>query len=290
MSFGILTLSTPNDYLKAIGLSLSLKISNPGVPTAVACSSKIKDLLAPYYDFVIDENPELRGFVHKIYLDRYSPFETTLFFDSDILVFKPVKPYIEAWGDLSYTACGIYHADGFSSFGLDRKKILEKLGKDLIVETGGAGHSLFRKPDCVEVFDKAREIYAHYPEYAGNIGFSDEDVMSIVMTMMDLPPMPHGQFFSRYLSVQPGTLEMDARVGKCKGFAATTGESFEPCMMHFAANEAPVAYTIQLINLFRYFNVPTKGLLRMGLVDFYDRHVKLPLSIKKSRLKKMLDT
>ena len=77
MSFGILTLATPSDYLKAIGLALSLKVSNPGVPLAVACHPRIKPLLAPHFDFVIDEQPDIRGFAHKVYLDYYTPFEKT---------------------------------------------------------------------------------------------------------------------------------------------------------------------------------------------------------------------
>ena len=88
--FGILTLATPNDYLKAIGLALSVRVSNPGVPVAVACSAKVRPFVAPYFDHVIAEQAGLRGFVHKVYLDRYSPFTETMFFDSDVLVFKPV--------------------------------------------------------------------------------------------------------------------------------------------------------------------------------------------------------
>ena len=90
-SFGVLTLASPNDCLKAIGLSLSLKASNPGVPTAVACSPKLKAALSPFFDFVIEERPGLRGFVHKVYLDEYTPFDTTFFLDSDILLFPALE-------------------------------------------------------------------------------------------------------------------------------------------------------------------------------------------------------
>jgi hypothetical protein len=65
MAFGILTLATPDNYRKAIGLALSLRVSNPGVPTAVACSPKLHATLAPYFDRLIDEDPTLRGFVRS---------------------------------------------------------------------------------------------------------------------------------------------------------------------------------------------------------------------------------
>ena len=114
MAFGILTLATPDDYRKAIGLALSLRVSNPGVPTAVACSPKLRARLAPYFDRVIDEDPTLRGFVHKVHLDRYSPFDDTFFFDSDVLVFRDLKPKVEEWNDQVYNATGGYLRDGSS--------------------------------------------------------------------------------------------------------------------------------------------------------------------------------
>ena len=86
--YGFLTLATPRDYLKAIGLALSLRVSNPNVPIAVACSPTLRDRIGRYFDYVIDEKPELRGFVHKVHIDDYSPFQETMFFDADVLVFK----------------------------------------------------------------------------------------------------------------------------------------------------------------------------------------------------------
>lgn len=80
MDFGALTLATPADYQKAIGLALSLRVSNPGVPVAVACSPKVRPLVAKYFDYTIDDDPTISGFMHKLHLDRYSPFKETFFF------------------------------------------------------------------------------------------------------------------------------------------------------------------------------------------------------------------
>jgi hypothetical protein len=283
--FGILTLATPGDWLKAIGLALSVRVSNPGIPIAVACSPKLRGKLSPFFDYVIDENPDLRGFIHKVHLDRYSPFETTLFFDSDVLVFRPVLPFIEEWGDQPYTACGNYRAGGRSSFGLQRSQVLPRLGKAEMVHIDGAGHALFKKPGCEAVFDRAREVSAEYSKWAGDAVYADEDAMNIVMTMMDLKPVPHGEFFSRYIGATPGTMEMDATKGICRFVFKDTGKPVEPCMMHFAANEAALPYTWQLWRLFRKFGAPTKGLLSLGLADFADREVKLRLHQWLSRLR-----
>lgn len=276
MQFGILTLATPNDYRKAIGLALSARVSNPGVPLAVACSAKVGQLLSPYFDHIILEDSSLRGFEHKVHLDKYSPFEDTFFFDSDVLLFKNLRPIVERWGGQSYTAIGEYLSDGFSSFGLDRKKVLTKLGKSELAVIDGAGHAYFRKPECGKVFDLARHITAHHAEYAGNIPYADEDVMDIVMTMMNLAPAPGHDFFSRYLTVTRGTLAMDATKGQCSFIAKHSGARLEPYMMHFASNEAPFPYAKQLYKLFKKNGVDTRGLFSEAWRDFYTMEVLWP--------------
>ena len=283
-TFGILTLATPNDYKKAIGLALSVRVSNPGVPIAVACSARVRPLVAPYFDHIVEERPGLRGFVHKVYLDEYSPFEETMFFDSDVLVFKSVLPYVQTWRQHAYTAAGRYDSKGKSAFGMDRPEMLRQLGKQTMVVIDGAGHAFFRKPACTEIFDAARDVTARHKEIMGGIPYADEDVMDYVMTMFDIPPMPRPDFFSRHSSAKPGTLRMDATKGICEFIFQDTGEVMHACMMHFAADEAPFSYHYQLHKLFRKFGVAAPGLWRDAIHDFYKRSIHLQLHNWKKRL------
>ncbi len=283
--FGILTLATPNDYLKAIGLALSVRVSNPGVPIAVACSAKARPLLEPWFDHVIEEKPGLRGFVHKVYLDEYSPFEETMFFDSDVLIFKPVQPYVDVWRKYPYTAAGKIMSTGKSSFGMDRAEMCRQLGKKELVVIDGAGHAFFRKPDCQVIFDAARDVTARHQEIMGPIKYADEDVIDYVMTKFDLPPMPRPDFFSRYRSAVPGTMTIDATKALCEFVYKDTGKPMRPCMMHFAANEAALSYHWQLHKLFRKFGVKAPGLWSSAFHDFYELEVRLRLHKFKKRLK-----
>ncbi|WP_213773865.1 hypothetical protein [Bradyrhizobium sp. dw_78] len=279
MSFGVLTLATMDDYLKAIGLALSLRVSNSDVPLAVACSPKVRPYVAPYFDLCVDEDPELKGFVHKIHLDRYSPFDETFFFDSDVFIFRPLKGLLNDWRTQSYSACGKYTTDGISPFGLDTEAVLRKIGRKALVQIDGAGHAYFRKPECVAIFDLARTIAADYRNYAGNIKFADEDVMNITMTLLDLRPMPHFDFWSRPLSAR-GKIDIDATNGKCAFELMDTGQKQEPVMMHFAANEAAFLYVKQLRRLFNKFGVPARGLTEVALKDFYLREMKWPIKAR----------
>lgn len=284
MSFGVLTLATRDDHQKAIGLALSLRVSNPGVPIAVACSRGVGGILSPYFDHIVEEDSTLRGFMHKLYLDRYSPFEETFFFDADVLVFRSLADVLERWRQQPYTACGNYIADGVSPFGLDRQRVLKIINQKELVHIDGAGHAYFRKPDCTLVFDTARNIAADYEKYAGIIKFADEDVMDIVMTMLHLTPMPHIEFWSRYCSGLPGSVKIDAANGRCELKLATSQQVQFPYMMHFAANEAPLVYVWQLRRLFRKFGVSTDGLLRTAAADFYVRYILWPIKRKLKRV------
>lgn len=285
MNFGILTLATPSDYKKAIGLALSARVSNPGTPLAVACAPKVGQQLAPFFDHVIPENPKLKGFEHKVHLDRYSPFETTFFFDSDVLLFKDVRDTLTTWPVQSYIAKGEIRDTGFSSFGLDRAKVLQKIGMQHLTTIDGAGHALFRKPACFEVFDLAREVTAHYADYAAGATYADEDALAIVMTLMDLKPYMGHDFFSRYISIKTGTVQMDASKGVCSFTEVSTGETMTPYMMHFAANEAPFPYALQLFKLFRTNGVGTEGLIKEAAKDFYNQRILWPL---KGKIKRVL--
>lgn len=280
MTFGILTLATQNDYLKAIGLALSLKVSNPGVPLAVACTPGVKSSLAPYFDFVIDQRADMQGFKQKVCLDYYSPFEKTLYLDSDILVFKPVASHIQLWGDVPYTSGGKYVTGGFSAFNLDRAAQIQRLGKKQIVNIDGSGHAYFCKPACNEFFDRAREITDHHKEMLGDIRYADEDVIAVAMTEFNYAPVERMPFFSRHVSAKRGTMEMDASLGKCRFVSVDTGQPYEPCMMHFAANEAPIAYAIQLFKLFSRFGLPTRPLYKLGVTMFWKEYIKSPLHNK----------
>lgn len=283
MEIGFLTLATRSDYLKAIGLSLSLKKSNPGIPSAVACAKDIQPILSRYFDYVIEEDAQLIGFEHKVNLDVYSPFDHTLFIDADVLVFRDLRSIFDQWGHLSYTARGGYAEGGYSSFGLGREYILDKLNKKSLVVIGGAGHGLFRKPECAQVFNYAREITKSYEQYSNGAKYSDEDAMGITMTRFGLQPISMPDLVGIPRHAISGSLSMDVLHGHCE-YRNYDGLLVRPYMMHFIRNSAPFVYYAQLSKLFGHFNIQESGLLRQSLYDWLKVNVEWAA---KSRLKKI---
>ena len=191
----------------------------------------VRSLVAPYFDICVEEDPSLRGFIHKLHLDRYSPFEETFFFDADVLVFRPLNQVLGNWRSQPYYACGKYVTTGISPFGLNTEKVLRIINKGSLVQIDGAGHCYFRKPECGAIFELARKIATDYEHYAGQIKFADEDVMNIAMTMLDLKPMPHFDFWARPLSAKAGSIKMDASEGDCVLELSDNGQIQEPFMM-----------------------------------------------------------
>jgi len=96
------------------------------------------------------------------------------------------------------------------------------------------------------------------------------------MTMLDIEPRPHWDFFSRHLSAVPGTLKIDALQGRCEMIEQSTRQTLRPYMMHFAGNEGPFTYARELRRLFRKFGVDASGLYVTAMGDFFEAGIKWP--------------
>lgn len=256
---GILTLATSRDYAMAIALAQSLKLRSPNMPVAVACPPAIRKKLEPHFDSVINKLADVKeSFVQKLYLDKYSPYERTLFLDADMLVFKDPMPIFEKWKGSPYAARGWYVSSGISSFGADREKILKMIGRDKLVCIDGAGHAYFEKPGCFEVFEKAREIAKNYRRYSNPCSFADEDVMNIALTLLSIEPKPNKGFLGSPRFAVPGTFRMDALEGTCSyidKLDKETGAITMPMVVHFMRRATPILYARELERLRRYFEL-----------------------------------
>jgi hypothetical protein len=279
--FGVITMATEHDYLKAVGLALSIRIHNPDVKIAIACYKNISDKIGHHFDYVIEQSHDLKGFEHKVHLDEYSPFEKTFFFDADILFFKDLQPIYEAWKGQPYAVRGGYVTSGIGSFGLDHKVVLSKINKPKLAMIGGAGHAYFEKPACKELFDLSRKITKDYTDYANPCRYADEDVVAIAMTILDIEPMTTKWFQARVIHANKGTLRMDVTKGLCR-FEVGDGEVVEPNMVHFAVREGAFIYRKNLSKLFKENGINMEfELWKLAFNDFYVNNKKIKGIIKK---------
>ena len=222
-----LQLDIPKDFKKAVGLALTLKEHNPDLPISVAVSPETEIMIMPYknlFDKIIIQRTDLKGFEQKLYLDEYSPYKNTFFFDSDILVIKDIMPIIERWKGHAYAVRGSLAVDGVSSFGLDREFVLNIIKKDKFVVIDGAGHAYFEKPACKTIFDKAREITRQYQVFQAN-KFADEESVYVIKSNGKIvsPAQLSGAFFRvKDGALEPGdTIVVPLEVQPFSGIRAT---------------------------------------------------------------------
>jgi hypothetical protein len=87
---GFLTIAygAPKYIRMGKALARSIRYFNTLIPLAVITDSQDKELIS-LFDFVIPINPRYgSGVKQKLFLDQYTPFEETIFIDSDCLVYR----------------------------------------------------------------------------------------------------------------------------------------------------------------------------------------------------------
>ena len=90
MSAGLITIAYgPHKYMRmAEALALSYRRWNPKLPFCVVTDQANAERLAGYYDVVRIIDPSYgKGVAQKLCVDRYSPFDETLFVDSDCVFY-----------------------------------------------------------------------------------------------------------------------------------------------------------------------------------------------------------
>ncbi len=254
------------DWRKAIGLALSLKARGCSLPTAVVAPALLESKLSKHFDCFIPEKTELSGFMHKLYLDEYSPFTKTLFIDADILALRDPTELFEKWAGMKYMTRGGTTESGTSHFGLDRASVLRKINKTKFVVLDSAGHAYFEKPACIPVFERAREIVSDYDTWAPNAKIADEDVMGIVMTDMDIQPVSDKNIVGYPVAVKQTKRKLDANLGQWE-YIDWKGTTLSPLFIHFFNNMSPLYHYWEIYRLCKFYNIGHTGWLAHGFRD-----------------------
>lgn len=241
VSTGVLVLCTKSDWHKAFAMICSLRLHNKDIPIATVSTPDVLELLAPVSNYLVEENPNLRGFAHKLELDRYSPFQKTLFIDADMIWFDDPLKLIEKLRGQPYGVRGRYVSGGTSAFGLDRAEIAQKLGVDKVVNIDGAGHAYFEKPACQEIFEEARSILGNYSVIAPGARVADEDVIAIAMTRLHYAPVEDKNIVGFCRAAIRKTITLDVTAGVCE-YMDLDGDYVKPIVMHFPRDTCPWTY------------------------------------------------
>lgn len=185
-------------YLRmAKGLARSMRFHNPAVKLALVTDSTDPEL-RELFDTLIDLDPALgTGVAQKLHVDRYSPYEQTLFVDSDCLAFADPEQLWDMYADsqgFGVKGWAYLHPGDPHYAVADVGRMLQACGVERI---GAFNSGLFyfdRSARAGDVFKRAREL----AQRAASLGLTtfknspcaDEPVFALALEMNRIAMLP----------------------------------------------------------------------------------------------------
>jgi hypothetical protein len=247
MSDGLITIAYgPRKYLRmARALALSYRRLGGTRPLAVVTDAAGAGLLVGCYDLVVPIAPARGdGVVHKLHLDRYTPFDETLFIDSDCLFYKhPERLWrLYARGDFAVrgwrylTGDSAYERENPYEWVADMPAFLRAAGIARLPHFNSGALFFRRSAAASEVFATARAVYARRHELGllpfKNAPVNDEPILGIAMERCGValdPWDPEEGMETAIRMSQP--IDLDVLRGRAR--FRKDGAERAPCLLHF---------------------------------------------------------
>ena len=238
-SRGILTMAfgKPRFIEQVKSLGRSILLHAPKAQTAVVTDSDDPQL-KEIFTRVIEYRPEFGSSVRqKLHLDLYSPFEETLFIDSDCLVLGDLESFWTAFAGQTFGVPGSkFITRGTTDPYLDVAFTLDHFQVERLPKFNGGTYYFNRSDEATTFFLTARQILAnwkdlHFPEFRRD-GPADEAIVSIAMAIHGLDPTSMGTAGMYTPTSYRGRLHLDVLEGKCS--FEKEGIRVFPEIVHFA--------------------------------------------------------
>ena len=206
-SRGIITLAygRPRYVEMAKSLARSLILHDPTLMRAIITDSADPEL-GDLFTYRIDLRPEYGSVSRQmLHLDRYTPFEETLFIDCDSLAVHPLDNFWTAFQSVPFGVCGtrtLSATDTDTDPALDVPFLLNHFHLTTLPRFDGASYYFKRTPEAAALFTTARDLLLHAPELRFthfqrdglDTGPSDEAIYSVAMAIhgLTVTDMGHG--------------------------------------------------------------------------------------------------
>lgn len=251
---GILTIAfgAPAYIEMAKSLARSLIVHAPEFPRAVVTNSKDPDLDKLFTHKVLYRSEYGTNLRQKMYLDRYSPFDETLFLDSDCLVVRNLDSLWRAFLSVPFGACG-YHIMRWGEVNefLDVDFMLNRFGLAGLPKFNGGAYYFDRSPDAQALFATARDLLSRatelkFADFRGD-GPNDEALYSVAMAIHNLTviDVPGGGMWTPI--DKTGPITVDIPKGICT--FRKRGRVVTPEVIHFAMFTESLPYLRECMKL-----------------------------------------
>lgn len=239
MTLGIITIAIgARKYTdQARLLAKSLRRNMPEIPLAVVSDDTS---LGEFFDSVIPVDTSMPiATAQKLLVDRYSPFERTLFLDSDCIVCRPFHQELEAITTFDFSPIleRMVGPDGTDEYVRDLRLALDLVGGTGFPKFNGGLYYFNRSDVAAQVFGKAREYFHDFrrlgikPFDGGGPG--DETVFALAMAHLGLRDLfVDGGRLMRTPTGLIGKIKLDPLGGGCT-FRRKEGV-VTPAICHFA--------------------------------------------------------
>ena len=142
---------------QAIAMAQSAKRFNPGLALACVTDDTMHTGLNQWFDVLIPYNPAFGSNLRqKLFFDKYTPFQETLFIDSDCLLTGPLDELVLQCRHRSFAVLGYPIENGW--WYMDVAQAIAKYNLEYIPRFNGGFYYFQQNPESAWVFNKARQI------------------------------------------------------------------------------------------------------------------------------------
>lgn len=245
-SWGIITMAygKPQYVEYAKNLALSLKRYTPHIPTAIVTDS-IDPKLPQLFNQLIPLRKEFgKSMVQKLHLDYYSPFENTLYIDSDCLLVRNLDEFVPQLMARSFAIPGQKHlVKGDPDWCMDNDFIFEHFNLKRLPKFNG-GVIWFKCDETAQrIFEQARELCLNFKDlhfhdlYKGEP--NDEPIWSVAMALHGEDVFADRARMMRTIIGIQSPLHIDVLKGECS--YRRDNMQVEPAICHFVSwREKPI--------------------------------------------------
>jgi hypothetical protein len=258
-SRGVLTLAfgKPRFIEQVKSLGRSIQLHSQRTQSAVVTDSDDPEL-KELFTQVIPYRPEFGSSVRqKLHLNLYSPFQETLFIDSDCLVLGDLEPFWAAFAGQTFGVPGSkFLRRGVTDPYLDVAFTLEHFGLEKLPKFNGGTYYFDRSDKAAQFFSTARELLANWKDLRfaefRRDGPADEAIISVGMAIHGFSPTSMGHAGMYTPTSYRGPLHLDVIKGTCS--FEKEGERVFPEIVHFAGEYSfCFAYPRESARLKAYF-------------------------------------
>lgn len=225
-------------HAQAADLARSLRLRSPSVPLAVVTDRPAHQLLGSLFDHVVPlpagTPPDCRA---KLDLDLHSPFERTLYLDSDSLAFRDVRFVLDRYRGRDVVVLG--RQIGTGHWYGDVPALCRLAGSSSVPQFNG-GFLYFADTGVTQaVFERARDLADRYDELGlarFNGGIADEPLLAVALAEHGVRADPRDGDTSVSLLGLRGEPDLDISAGRA--VFVKNGRRVTPAVVHFAAQYA----------------------------------------------------